>query len=448
MRTRLLKAWDAVRTSFWFLPALLGTAAAALALATVELDHGEAGRWVAAHDLGYSGGAEGASTLLQTIAASMITIAGVVFSLTLVCLSLASSQFGPRLLRNFMRDRANQVVLGVFVATFLYCVLVLRSVRRADESLFVPHIGVGLALLLAIASLSMLVYYIHHVARIIQADDMVARVGDELVQGICKVYPQRSGAGEPHTSPPLPIAAGRDGAPIIARAEGYLQLVDMDALVSRARDAGVVVRIEQRPGDYVMLGMPLASIVPGARADEALRKALVSCFALGSMRTPVHDLRFPLQQLVEMAVRALSPSTNDPFTALACIDRIAAAMRRLAARGTPSAFQGDGEGSPRVIAPAVAFEEMVALACDPIRHHARGNVAVLLRLLQAIGQIATAAWRPEDFAILQRHADAIARAGGDVVEPDDRAALQRAHLAALAACRIQPVGVGAASRSR
>ena len=444
MRTTLAKAWDALRTSFWFVPALIGAAAAALAFAAVALDQGQAGRWVAAHDLGYGGGADGASTLLQTIASSMMTIAGVVFSLTLVCLSLASSQFGPRLLRNFIGDRPNQVVLGVFLATFLYCVLVLRTVRRADESLFVPHIAVALALLLAAASLAMLVYYIHHLARTIQADDVVARVGEELVRGIERMFPAPADGERDATVPkgPVPGVPARDAEVIEAPAEGYVQLVDQNGLVEQAAASRIGLEVALRPGDYVMRGTPLATAWPRSRAaSPGVRRAIAACFAVGPMRTPMQDVRFPLQQLVEIAVRALSPSINDPFTAIACVDRIAGALRILAGRAALPFDHADPGGSCRVILACVTFEELVGAAFDPIRRHARGNVQVLERQFAAIVQIATATCRATDMETLHSQVEALWRAAEPVPEPRDREALQSAYLAALAA-----VGPGARRR--
>ena len=213
MRAQLLKYWDRIRSSFWFLPSLMACGAVALALATVALDGSVTDDWLQTLAWVYTGGAEGASAVLETIAGSMITIAGVVFSLTLVALSLASSQFGPRLLRNFMRDTANQVVLGTFVATFLYCLLVLRTIRRADEVAFVPHLSVTLGVLFAIASLGVLIYFIHHVSVSIQADEIIARVGSGAdrrhrppVSGTDRRGASPRGATELRSFPPLSTA--------------------------------------------------------------------------------------------------------------------------------------------------------------------------------------------------------------------------------------------------
>ena len=168
-------------------------------------------------------------------------------------LSLASSQLGPRLLRNFMRDTANQVVLGTFVATFVYCLLVLRTVRRADEVAFVPHLSVSIGVLLAIVSIGVLIYFIHHVSVSIQADEVVARVGRELQEGIDRLYPGQLGKpGSDFSKAPgeaeLPVAFAREARPVRSLADGYLQLIDADALMALASEEDLLLRLERRPG--------------------------------------------------------------------------------------------------------------------------------------------------------------------------------------------------------
>lgn len=414
LKANLLKRWDAVRTSFWFVPSLMGALATALAFACLTLDQGPAGRWIARNDLGYGGSAEGAATMLQTIATSMITIAGVVFSLTLVCLSIASSQFGPRLLRNFMRDAVNQVVLGTFVATFLYCILVMRAVRRADEDLFVPHLSVAVAILLAVASLAVLVFFIHHVARSIQAGALIARVGDELDQGIDRLFPDRLGEGAVESGDVAAAAV----APVAARRDGYVQIVDAEALMSAAQEAGVVVRIARRPGDYVMEGEALAHVSPPQRLGDEVKDRIAAGFAIGSERTPAQDAAFTLMQLVDIAVRALSPSLNDPFTASSCVDRIGAALRRLALREPPPLRRRDDEGTIRIIAPRMDFPAFAAIALDPIRWHAREEPIVLGRIACMLRNLAPFVRRGEDRRALREQAVALRGASAALPEAD------------------------------
>jgi uncharacterized membrane protein len=428
-KARLLKRWEAIRSSFWFVPALMAAAAVALALAALTLDRGGLGAWKAWQDAGYGGSAEGAATMLQTIATSMITIAGVVFSLTLVCLSLASTQFGPRLLRSFMRDAVNQVVLGTFVATFLYCILVLRAVRRADEVLFVPHLSVAVAVLLAVASLAVLVFFIHHVARSIQAEALIARVAAELHEGIDRLFPERLGDDAAGAEPPSPPAG--PAAAIAAREDGYVQIIDAPALLWASRDADIVLRIRRRPGDYVMEGEPLALAAPPERVSAGVRDRIAGAFAIGSERTPAQDVAFILMQLVDIALRALSPSLNDPFTAASCIDRIGSALRRLALRELPPVHRRDEHGAIRVIAPRLDLAQFAALGLDPIRRHARDEPIVLARMVAMISNVAPFVRRPEDREALRAHAAAVRDAARDL-EAADRAGIEEAAAAALA----------------
>ncbi|MEO6663743.1 MAG: DUF2254 domain-containing protein, partial [Rubrivivax sp.] len=336
MNARLLKFWDLLRGSFWFLPTLMSLAALALALGSVEVDTSMADGWLDDARwayLAYTGGAAGASQVLSTIAGSAITIAGTVFSMTLVALTLASSQLGPRLLRNFMRDRVNQVVLGTFISTFVYCLVVLRTIRRQDEDMFVPHLAVTLGVVLALASLAVLIYFIHHVAVSIQADTMVTRVGAELLDNIDRLFPQtdplarlrdRRGRADRQAGTAdatrgaaaqirLPAGFDERADTVASPVDGYLQQVDVMELVVLAKAEGLQLRLERQPGQYLITGQPLLRVWPPGRVDDALRERLLDACVSGDQRTAVQDFEFVVCQLVEVAVRALSPGINDPF---------------------------------------------------------------------------------------------------------------------------------------
>ncbi|MES2366000.1 MAG: DUF2254 domain-containing protein [Pseudomonadota bacterium] len=432
MKTQLLKYWDHIRSSFWFLPSIMAAGAVVLSFATVALDKTVATKGIKAFDWVYTGGAEGASAVLQTIAGSMITIAGVVFSLTLVALSLASSQFGPRLLRNFMRDTTNQLVLGTFVATFLYCLLVLRTIRRADAVAFVPHLSVTLGVLFALASLWVLIYFIHHVSVSIQADEIVARVGSELNDVIERLYPVPIVLPlrpiNENNSSNLPDALGRDGRAVGAPHDGYLQIIDTDALAELAEEEKILLRVERRPGHYIVKGSPLITVWPGDRVCDDLSARMTSAFVVGNQRTPSQDIEFPVYQLVEIAVRALSPGVNDPFTAVVCLDRLSSALSRLAQREMPSGERRDADNRLLLIVPSQNFPDIVDAAFNQIRQDARSNAAVTIRLLETITVIAQVARRLDDQAALLRHADMIARgARQGLPEENDRQAVEECY---------------------
>lgn len=441
MKALLLKVWDRLRSSFWFVPSAMACLAAALALSAVEIDKVVADDWLQRLGWSYSGGAEGASLLLGTVAGSMIAIAGTVFSMTLVAMSLASSQLGPRLLRNFMRDTSNQVVLGTFVATFVYCLLVLRTIRRADEVAFVPHLAVSIGVLLAMISIGVLIYVIHHVSVSIQADVVVARVGSELEDGIGRLLPGQLGKpeSEPANAPgetSLPAAFEHEARPVGAREDGYLQLIDADALMALASREDLLLRLERRPGHYLVQGQTMVMVWPGARVTEALVDSLNDAFVLGMQRTATQDVEFSFLQLVEIAVRALSPGINDPFTAIACVDRLASALCRLAGRDMPSPFRFDDHVQLRLrlVAPGSTFDGIVDTAFNQIRQSARSNPAVAIRLLDAIAQIAGHVQRAQNAACLQRHASMIVRGAREAVpEAEDRLAVEARYSATIQA---------------
>ncbi len=430
MSIQFFRYWNRLRSSFWFVPAAMAAVAVALALMGVRADE-PITDWLALH-LGwtFTGGAEGSSAVLGIIAGSMVTIAGVVFSMTLVALSLTSSQLGPRLLRNFMRDTSTQVVLGTFVATFVYCLLVLRTIRRAEEIAFVPHLSVSLGVVLAVASVGVLIYFIHHVSVSIQANEIAARIGRELIEKINHVFPEQVGQEGPRVPIDPPDAAfieafDREAQPVAADEDGYLQFIDGDALLALAMKEDLVVRRERKHGSYVVAGRPLVLIWPASRVTDQLTKEVQSLFVMGTQRTSEQDVEFGVTQLVEMAVRALSPGLNDPFTAIACVDHLGSALCRLAARDMPSPYRYDRQNQLRLIARADTFQALVDTAFNQIRQYGRSSAAVTIRLLDTIAVIAGFVHRPEDRATLLRHAEMMVRGAREALpEEEDRRAVE------------------------
>ena len=419
----------------------MASLAVMLAVGGVELDKFMAEGWLQHLGWIYSGGAEGASLLLGTVAGSMIAIAGTVFSMTLVALSLASSQLGPRLLRNFMRDTANQLVLGTFVATFVYCLLVLRTIRRADEAAFVPHLAVSIGVLLAMVSIGVLIYFIHHVSVSVQADEVVAQVGREVEEGIDRLFPGHLGKPASEASAAvgendLPAAFAREACPVGALEDGYLQQIDADALMKLAGEEDLLLRLECRPGHYLVKGRTMVMVWPGERVTDSLVKKMNATFVLGDQRTATQDLEFSFHQLVEIAVRALSPGVNDPFTAIACVDRLGSGLCRLAECDMPSPRRFDADGRLRLVSPESPFAGVVDTSLNQIRQSARSNPAVAIRMLGAIAQIADHVRHAEDTACLQRHAGMIIRGAREAVpEADDLRAVEAAFAKATQALR-------------
>lgn len=427
---QLFQQWDRVRSSFWFVPSIMVSGTVMFTFVSLAIDEAVADRLLHGWGWIYTGSAEGASTILGTVAGSMITVAGLVFSLTLVALTLASSQFGPRLLRNFMRDTTNQVVIGTFISTFMYCLLVLRSIRRENVGLFVPHLSVTLAVLLALVSLVLLIYFIHHVAMSIQADEVIARVYDELIQGIDRMFPEHIGRSSPRNAAGpsdtrLPETFAREARPVVADKDGYLQLIDPEALLKLAEKEDLLLRVEMRPGHYIIMGNPLLWAWPGDRIDERIVAKVNAAFVMGSYRNPVQDIEFSINQLVEIAVRALSPGMNDPFTPITCLDRLGSALCRLAQREMPSPYRHDEQNRLRVVAPPVTFPAIVNTSFNHIRQSARTNAVVTIRLMETIIQIAGLANRQEDRTELLRYTEMIALGAREALpEDEDRRAVE------------------------
>lgn len=406
---KLSKFWDTLRSSYWFLPGLMALAGIMLAFVMLALDQAETVKtgelsWI------YTGGPEGARGLLSAVASSMVTVAATAFSITIVALQLAASNFGPRLLRNFMQDTGNQIVLGTFIATFLYCLLVLRTIHGEDYNLFVPQLSITVGIVLAIASIGVLIYFIHHASTIIQASHVIAGVADELDDAIDRLFPEEVGQTEPekHSAiAAIPKDFDVQACPIRSTHTGYLQAIDDQLLLKLACKHNLLLRLMTEPGEFIAKGNCLMLVYPGEQSSQKLTNAINRAFLVGKERTEQQDIEFPINQLVEIALRALSPGINDPFTAIRCIDRLSAGLSRLAGRQLPSAYRYDDDHKLRVIAEPIAFEQLVDTAFNQIRHYGKADVAVTLHLLKAVAQIASHTHCPRDRLALEQQAEMI-----------------------------------------
>jgi uncharacterized membrane protein len=343
MHPRLAKLWDEPRTSYWVVPLAMGISAVIVGMIMPWLD----ARWASAiaHRLPWlQTTMDAARASLSAIAGAMVTVTGVVFSLTMVTLSIAASQFGSRIVRARMTDRVTQFALGTFVATSLYCLVVLQAVRVTDGEPFAPHVSAALGLLLAIASLGILIHYIHHVALSVQASIVISTVAEDLEETLQRVFPEETGQVEDASEPLSEQAAALEGEgqPVEARAEGYLQAVDLAGLIRAAQDSNLVLRLQMRPGAFVTRGCPIAQSWPAEAADEVLCRRINQACLVGRRRTPVQDAECAVSELVEIAMRALSSGINDPLTAVSCVDYLGAALSRLCGRKMPRGLLADG----------------------------------------------------------------------------------------------------------
>ncbi len=421
MRSRLVHLWSRLLASYWFVPALMAAGAMALALGTIAIDR----RW--GDELSFAWialDAASARVFLTTVAGSMMTVAGVTFSITMVALTLASSQFGPRLLESFMRDRGNQVVLGTFIATFLYCLLVLRVLRQG-ESATVPEVALSTALLLTLGSLAVFIYFMNHAAVSIQVQTLVSGVAEELEEALDRLLREETEAG-----PGMAVETERrmigevcEAGEVVAAADsGYVDAVEADRLAELAASHDLVVVCVQKPGRFVIAGSPLlrARAAAGPGLDDGVAKHLRRAVPLTPRRQP-GNVEFLISQLVEVAVRALSPGINDPFTAINCIDFLGAGLARFARRPPPRPLRRDAEGRLRVALPPVALPELLDAAYDQIRQYGRGSAAVTLRLLERLADLASRAAPGDDRRAVLRHAEMVRRSGVEALpEPYDR----------------------------
>lgn len=381
LRTRAVL--EELRSRLWVIPGAFAFGSAVAAFVLVPLDR-LLDRSVSGDLSGilFAGGPESARLVLSTIAAAMMTFTGLVFSVTMLVLQLASSQLSPRVMRTFLRDRINQAVLGLFVATFLYSLLVLREVRSpSDGPAFVPAIAVSFAYGLLITSVASFVAYIHHMAQAIRATTVLRSVADETRGAIGRLYPEGIAAEPEAEAETLPERVP-DLVVTLSRKHGIVTSVDDERLVTLAREEGAIVELLPMVGDFVPTGAPLVRVWfrDGAAVEDSLADQLVRSIQVGPERTMTQDAAFGFRQLVDIAERALSPGTNDPTTAVQALDELHDLLRRLAVRGIPSSVRVDEDGSVLLSLPRPSWAEYVALALDEIRQYGSGSIQVARRL--------------------------------------------------------------------
>jgi uncharacterized membrane protein len=427
---------ETLRTNLWLVPAIEVVAAIALFAATTAIDRAAYDGAFAVPPWVISGTADAARQILTAIAAAVITVVGVVFSIILVTLTLASTQFGPRMLRNFVRDRGTQLTLGTFVATFVYAVLVLVSIGPGPRGDFVPHIGVTVTLALMVADLAVLIYFIHHTATAIQLPQVIASIARDLSEAI-----ETEGGDDGVTGTP-PEAAGPSSTELLSRMEaaggvvtavdsGYLQFIRVGSLVRFAEEAGVVICLNHRPGHFIVQGHPIGTVWPpeaAARVNEALGRAHFT----GPYRTLTQDVSFGVDQLVEIAIRALSPAVNDTFTAMTCVDWLGDNLCKIVKRWHPARVHRDGQGFIRVIAAQPSYERLVQRSFEKIRQASSGMPAIMIRQLDAVAKIMMETSGPGQRRVLLDQAGMIQRAcERSVPEEADRADVRRSFEAVL-----------------
>ena len=388
MPARLRSLQRDLLDSLWFTPTVIALLYGVLALVLLRTDQ-VLGLDTEGRDAWAVGGADGARGVLFAIAGTTLSVLGVVFSLTIVVLQIASAQFTPRVMRNLTGDRGTQVVLGVFLGTFTYALLVLRAVRSPGENGggagFVPVTAVAVAIVLALVSIGFMIYTINHVARSVQVAVIIKRVThdtldllDEPLAGKINARhdPELAKSGLPD-EPGETLAAGDDG---------YLEAIDAGTLLATAELRGLVVRMEAAVGSFLLSGAPLATVWPQGAVDADLKERLRAAFVLGPERTRQQDVELGIRQLADIGVRALSPAINDPTTATLCIDRLSQLLVRAASRDETEVLTGPGGG--RVVLQGPSFSQLTDVAFTQIRHYGAGDAVVATHLMTTLGEVA------------------------------------------------------------
>jgi uncharacterized membrane protein len=434
----LLWRREALRTNLWLVPTIEVLVAIVAFGITHEVDRAAYDHRIGLPSWVIGGSADAARQVLAALAGAEITVVGVVFSITIVALTLASTQFGPRMLRNFIRDRGTQLTLGTFVATLVYTILVLVSIGAGPHGDFVPHLSITICLGLVLLDLAVLIYFINHTAISIQLPQVIANIAGDLSRAIdadARDAQRLSRASDPAgaTDPATAVLPDERGGDVLARVAGYLQLVRYDTLVRIAEQEDALIELRYRPGHFLVTGQPMATVWPAAAQDRVTRQ-LERAHVTGAMRTLTQDITFAIDQLVEIALRALSPAVNDTFTAVTCIDWLGDGLCRVATRWQPAQVHYDQTGTVRLITAPVSYDRLIERAFEKIRQAGRGMPAIMIRQLDALAVIMEQTRTEQQRRVLVTQARMIQQSGVESVpEPSDRDDVNRRYERVLAA---------------
>ncbi|MXQ12325.1 DUF2254 domain-containing protein [Microvirga makkahensis] len=444
-----LTTWDYVRTSLWFIPSIMIVVGVGLAIGMLQVDAGVGSEddvrawWI------NSGDGEDARNLLSTLLSAIITMASMAFSVTVVALTLAANAYGSRLIRIFRADLRTQFVLGLFAMTIVYCLIVLRSIHGKAPIPEVPHTSVTLGTALALGCVLGLLAFIQGVARSIVADEVVRRVRKDVDKAVAELPELTEENAPEHAPADLPADFNNKAARIPLPYGGYVQAVDYSGILSWAERHDAILHLEFRAGDFIVSGDRRVHVYPAppdpGKAREEIGKHIVS----GDERTPVQDLEFAIRHLVEVAVRALSPGINDPFTATVVIDRLRGALSRLMSRRLPPETLRDPSGKVRIYRQVTTYEGILDAALHQIRQAGSSHPAILIHMLEALARMAEHTRLDEQRRALIRHANLIRAAGErDISEPADREDMEQSFRRAIAACEAPFTGNGQVAQNR
>lgn len=416
---KLLFFWNELKATFWFIPVLIILLSVLLAIGFVYIDQISTlsldgpGRFLFVHSV------DSARSILSTISGAMIGVAGTVFSVTLVALTLASSQLGPRLIKNFMYVRLNQIVLGSYISTYLYCLIVLNSIQETNNFVFIPSISILLALIAAIANIILLIVFIHQIATSIQADKVISEISAFISKQVLVLFPEKMG-DEPDAEDELPVDAIKSQysniVPIKSPKSGYLQYIDSESILNLMTEFNALLELKYRPGDYIVENVAIGKLYTNEKVEEEKLEKIIFQFVIGKTKTALQDLEFSIHQMVEIAARALSPGVNDPYTAIACIDNLTSTMCYLAEVKFPSKYRVDDNKKLRVIADTLDFEGVLNASFNQIRQFSAGSTAVIIRLMEVLTIIHEFAKKEQYRKAIMKHVEMTLNVGKESIK--------------------------------
>lgn len=404
-----------------------------LSILSIAVDSMFGVKWIEDFPWLFANKPEGARAVLSTIAGSMITVAGVTFSITIVSVMNVAGRYGPRILTNFLRDRGNQITLGVFIATFIYCLLVLRTVRSGEQisairqmmmsgesgtDPFVPHLSIIVGILLALASIGVLIYFIHHVSESLHISNVIARIGRDLQRQLEKLFPEEAGqerTREEGKQKEDTDVNEEDLIPLTLSRCGYVVQVNEKSMMEIATSNEYLLKIFRRSGEFVNDHSVVLGIQSSQKIPDTIFKELRECFILGEQRTPTQDVMFLVDELVEIATIALSPGINDPFTALTCLEWLAAGLSTATAIAFPDRCRYDEKGELRMIVPSVSLDDLIYHAFDQLHLPAASSPIVARRMMELYGEIGVIATTPEMHGLLREQAEELHRACNELL---------------------------------
>jgi len=361
-----------------------------------------------------------AQVILAGIAASTMTVVSIVFAILLMTLTLASMQFSPRIIRSFVQDRLTQWTLGIFLGTFLYCIAVLPVTRSVPQP-FTPLLAVMGAMLLAVACVGWLLFFIQHISYAISVNQIVDRIAADTIAVIEETMPW------PHRNVRLDAVDPtilRWDTNIASESSGYIRFIDQKRLIALAKSYRVKLNVTRRIGHFVPAGIPLIISTNGDRLTPEAIKELLGTFDFGPMRTLQQDVEFGVLQIVDIALKAISPAVNDPTTAIGCVDQLSRILIRFVAREPPDPVLYDPPGTVRVMIPWIGFEGLMDSAFEQIRLYAKSDVAVSLRLLRAFADIMVTTSDPEYQRSLVERAKRVIDGCAEKLRPEELRILQ------------------------